>query len=324
MGIRKAGGFSSVAGLVMVILLQPARAEREKPPSGPEDALTWAEVSKEQEAAARKLAVPVAFTNSIGMRFVLIPSGKFMMGSADSAKEARAKCVGITAAPEWAEDEHPRHKVRLTSAFYMSIHEVTGAQLKTVAATGKKKKKRRSDGKGSPAHNVPWDEAVKFSEEISKREGRTYRLPTEAEWEYACRAGTTTPFCFGETISTNHANYNWSVAYGSGQKVETKTKRGPVPVGSSPPNAWGLYDMHGNVWEWCWDWYGKYGEGAATDPKGPSNGTQRVVRGGCWLNSPGVCRSAKRNSHSPTGPPDNTGFRVIVEVKPLGPDTKGI
>ena len=329
MELRNASRAFSLAGMAMLVILQSALAEEKngKPVKEQEDPMAWVKVSEDQKDAARKLGVPVAFTNSVAMRFVLIPPGKFKMGSADSAAEVRAKCIGVTANPDWAEDEHPAHKVELSRAFYMSIYEVTGKQLESVAprpAETKEEKtansrRRRGDSRAKspvPALNVWWDEAVTFCEELSKREDRTYRLPTEAEWEYACRAGTTAPFSFGETIYTNQVNYDGSFAYGDkGEAAPRKARRGPSPVGLFPPNPWGLHDMHGNVWEWCSDWYGKYSDKSQKDPIGPSSGTGRVVRGGCWYNSPAVCRSAKRSSNAPCGSVNSVGFRVVVEAK---------
>ena len=127
---------------------------------------------------------------------------------------------------------------------------------------------------------------------MREKDKKSYRLPTEAEWEYACRAGTTTPFHFGETISTDQANYNGNFTYGNGKKGVYRKKT--TPVGSFPANAWGLYDMHGNVWQWCQDWYGDYPQKDVVDPQGPEKGEYRVLRGGSWSNDPRYCRSAYR------------------------------
>ena len=322
---RQACRLLTATSVVIVVFLQAALAAptEEKPGGGQDELPLWANVSKEQRDEARKLGLPVAFTNSLGMRFALITPGTFQMGSAESAEQVRANCIGTRANPNWANDEHPRHNVRLSRAFYMSIHEVTDQQFEAVeqskvVAAGEKKTRRRKPPQ-MPVE-VSWDEAVSCCQQLSKLENRPYRLPTEAEWEYACRSGTTTPFFFGETICTNEARYNWRRAYGpTGKAVpNADINAGTAIVGSFPPNAWGLYDMHGNVWEWCWDWHGEYQKGDQTDPKGPSSGKERIVRGGAWCHSPAVCRSAMRGSYNPEWTA-NTGFRVVVETPPVAP-----
>ena len=323
-GLRKAHTLPAIAGLIAISLLQPVQAETEK--KEPADPMAWVKVSKEQNVAAKKLGVPVALTNSIGMRFVLIPSGKFNMGSLDSVEQVHAKCIGVSVNPGWAKDEHPAHKVKITRAFYMSIYEVGPKTLESVAPRPNEtkeqkdanKRRRRGDPRAktpTPAINVWWEEAVKLCEELSSREGRKYRLPTEAEWEYACRAGTTTPFSFGETVFTNQVNCNHFFPYSDKGVAAPAWQAGSVkPMGTYPPNAWGLHEMHGNVSEWCSDWYAPYTKKSQTDPMGPSTGTERVVRGGGSINSPAVCRSAKRGSYEPT-PPASIGFRVVMELK---------
>ncbi len=140
--------------------------------------------------------------------------------------------------------------------------------------------------------------------------GKRLRLPTEAEWEHACRAGTTTPFHFGETISTDQANYNGNHTYGKGTKGVYRKKT--TPVGSFPANAWGLHDMAGNVWDWCQDWYGAYPKEDEKDPVGGIGGDARVLRGGSWYNNPRNCRSAYRNRNDPGNRNDNNGCRVLL------------
>jgi formylglycine-generating enzyme required for sulfatase activity len=137
-------------------------------------------------------------------------------------------------------------------------------------------------------------------------------LPTEAEWEYACRAGTTTPFHTGDTITTDQSNYDGQQSYGKGKKGVMRDET--TTVASFPPNAWGLHDMHGNVWEWCADWYGEYPAGPVTDPTGPADGTTRVVRGGCWVTAPAICRSANRGDTEPVSWNFHFGMRVVREL----------
>jgi formylglycine-generating enzyme required for sulfatase activity len=167
-------------------------------------------------------------------------------------------------------------------------------------------------GDNQPVERVSWDEAVEYCKLLSAKEGRKYRLPTEAEWEYACRAGTTTPYYFGSTISTAQANYDGNYVFGNGVKGIYRAKT--VPVGSFSPNAWGIYDLCGNVSQWCSDWDDDYPKGDAVDPTGPTEGTQRVMRGGAYDSEPGDCRSASRDWYEPDGKRDSRGFRVLLEA----------
>jgi formylglycine-generating enzyme required for sulfatase activity len=163
-----------------------------------------------------------------------------------------------------------------------------------------------SNFKGSdrlPVEEVSWNDCQEFF----RKAGGGLRLPTEAEWEYACRAGTTTPFNTGETISTDEANYERSYLDGIGRKG------GTVEVGSFRANAWGVFDMHGNVWEWCSDWYGPYPSGLVTDPTGAASGAKRVLRGGSWHLNPRKCRSALRGRDAPDNRNDNFGLRVALD-----------
>ena len=326
-GFQQASTLLAIAGAATIMIVPSIQAEaKNADPVEPVDPMAWVKVSKEQHAAAEKLGVPVALTNSIGMRFVLIPSGSFKMGSQDSVEDVHAKCIGVSVNPDWATDEHPVHKVKISRAFYMSIYEVDAKTLESVAPRPNEtkeqqdanKRRRRGDPRAktpTPAINVWWEEAVTFCEALGKQDGRTYRLPTEAEWEYACRAGTTTPFSFGETVLTNQVNCNHFFAYSDKGVAAPAWQAGSVkPAGTYPPNAWGLHDMHGNTPEWGSDWYAPYTKTSQTDPMGPATGTERVVRGGASINSPAVCRSAKRGSYEPTTPA-SIGFRVVMALK---------
>jgi formylglycine-generating enzyme required for sulfatase activity/serine/threonine protein kinase len=232
-------------------------------------------------------------TNSIGMKLVFIPAGGFVMGSPSSESQRD-------------NDEGPQHKVTISKSFYMGIYEVTQEQYQAVMGNNRSYFK----GENLPAERVSWNDAVEFCKKLSRKEGKTYRLPTEAEWEYACRAGTTTPFNTGETISTECANYYGNYTYGNGHKGLYRQKT--TPVGSFSPNAFGLYDMHGNVWEWCQDRYDSkyYSNSPTVDPQGPSKGQYRVLRGGSWLNTWG-CRSALRFKDKPNKRGGDFGFRVV-------------
>jgi formylglycine-generating enzyme required for sulfatase activity len=235
--------------------------------------------------------------NNVTLKLVLIPAGTFMMGSPENEKDRD-------------NDEGPQHEVTISKAFYMGVTEVTQEQYEAV--TGRNPSNFK--GAKNPVEQVSWDDAVEFCRKLSTKTGNTVRLPTEAQWEYACRAGTKTPFNTGETISTDEANYDGNYTYGTGKKGEYREKT--VAVGSFKPNAWGLYDMHGNVWEWCFDAYKRYAEGRAADPKIDGDGKEfRVLRGGSWLNLPRLCRSAHRHWHDPgLRIHDGFGFRVCLDL----------
>ena len=247
-----------------------------------------------QQAWSGYLGQPVEVTNSIGMKLALIPAGEFMMGSPrEEVAELIEKYSFVKAL---VEAEQPQHRVRITKAHYLGVTEVTQAQYERVMGTNP------SNFKGAqlPVEQVSWEEAVEFCRKLSAQEGRTYRLPTEAEWEYACRAGSTTKWCFGDKESAL-GEYAW---YGDNTDLKTH------PVGEKKPNAWGLCDMHGNVLEWCSDWYGAYTEAAVSDPTGATAGSSRVLRGGGWVRDPRGCRSASRISDTPGYRLVSLGFRV--------------
>jgi formylglycine-generating enzyme required for sulfatase activity len=256
----------------------------------------WAKVSQLQIDSARKVGVPVAKELDLGagitIKLVLIPAGKSVMGSPDSEQGRR-------------KDEGPQHEVVISRPFYMGVTEVTQTQYQAVMGNNPSEFK----GPRNPVENVSWNYATEFCKKLSEKTRQAVRLPTEAEWEYACRAGSNTKFCFGDA-NEGLGDYAW---YGD------NTGRTTQPVGQKKPNAWGLYDMHGNVWEWCADWYGDYPKGVVTDPQGPASGTYRVLRGGCWFYDPFLCRSAYRDSDSPDYRYGHCGFRVVVSVSAPGP-----
>ena len=230
---------------------------------------------QKQAAQAQPKDPPKNFTNSLGMKFVWIPPGNFMTGSPDGQEGKRA--------------DETQHKVTLTKGFYMGVHLVTQEQWQEVMG------KNPSNFKGEknlPVEMVSWKLCQSFVKKLREKDKKPYRLPTEAEWEYSCRAGTTTPFHFGATISTDQANYDGSFVYGNGKKGAYREKT--TPVDAFPANAWGLYDMHGNLWQWCQDWYGDYPKEDVVDPQGPEKGEWHVLRGGCWQSHPVDCRSARR------------------------------
>ncbi|MFN6569146.1 bifunctional serine/threonine-protein kinase/formylglycine-generating enzyme family protein [Dendronalium sp. ChiSLP03b] len=243
--------------------------------------------------------------NSVTLEMVQIPGGTFTMGS-PAGEEKRYPSEG------------PQHLVKVPG-FFMGKYEITQAQYQAIMGTNPSNFK----GEKRPVENVSWNDAVEFCKKLSQKTGKTYRLPSEAEWEYACRAGTTTPFYFGETITTNLANYQgtdftfgsttYSGNYSKGPKGQYRKET--TEVGSFPPNAFGLYDMHGNVWEWCQDFYHKNYNGAPTDGSAWLNDNDnkaRLLRGGCWLNSPDFCRSAYRVRLEADLRGYVFGFRVVV------------
>ncbi len=224
--------------------------------------------------------------NNINLAMVYIPAGEFMMGSDEYKRE------------------QPIHQVTINQPFYLSKYPITQAQWTAIMGNNPSNFK----GEKRPVESVSWNDAVKFCEKLSNLTKQTYRLPSEAEWEYACRAGTTTPFYFGETITTDLANYDGNSTYGSGPKGKYRGET--TEVGIFPPNAFGLYDMHGNVYEWCADnWHDNY-ENAPTDSSVWKNTNKnRVLRGGSWYYFPVNTRAAFRNWYG--NPNYDTGFRVV-------------
>jgi formylglycine-generating enzyme required for sulfatase activity len=285
-------------------------------------------------ASQKEKEAEKAITNSVGMKLVLIPAGKFHMGS--------------PAAEDERDDIELRHEVTISKPFYMGVHEVTQEEYAKVVGgpseggkrnplnNGARFNKDRGGGPDHPQENVEWFQAAEFCTRLSalpdeKNAGRTYRLPTEAEWEYACRAGTDTPFHSGKSLSSKQANFNGNYPYGDAAKGDYL--RRTSKVGSYKPNAWGLYDMHGNVSEWCSDWYDPdyYKTSPKNDPTGPEKGVvptgyknrntpgvgqwYRVIRGGSWLDEARGCRSAYRFRAMPNEPYQLIGLRVVCEVK---------
>ena len=244
----------------------------------------------------QRTAFQVAETiNDVALEMVYIPSGEFMMGSPESEKGGY-------------KDERPQHKVTIKQAFYMGKYPITQAQWQAVMGNNPSHFK----GEKRPVEEVSWNEAVEFCRRLSEKSGKEYRLPSEAEWEYACRAGTTTPFYFGEMITTDLANYNGNYPYASGPKGVYRKKT--TEVGSFPPNAFGLYDMHGNVWEWCADaWHDNY-EGAPSDGsiwRKDENADRLSLRGGSWSGVAVNVRSANRDRWRPAYRFNDLGFRVV-------------
>ena len=249
--------------------------------------------------------------DALALDMVLVPAGTFIMGSPDNEPERR-------------ESEGPQHGVTLLRSFFMGRYPVTQAQWRAVAALEKVEidlDSAPSNFKGAnlPVEQVSWYEAGEFCERLKKHSKRPYRLPSEAEWEYACRAGTTTPFAFGKTLTTDAANYNGDYMYNNGPKGEYRKQTTPIDKFGSA-NAFGLCDMHGNVDEWCADhWHGNY-ESAPIDGSAwltADEASRRVLRGGSWYNIPRNCRSATRIFITP----DNRNYRIGFRVCCLAPRT---
>jgi formylglycine-generating enzyme required for sulfatase activity len=254
----------------------------------------------------RQSIEPEYFTeriNGVGIDMVAISGGTFWMGS-PSGEEGSY------------DDEKPQHEVTV-QPFFMGKTEVTQAQWRAVAQLPQINRSLNPDpsrfkGDNRPVEQVSWDDAQEFIVRLSKATGKAYQLPSEAVWEYAARAGTTTPFAFGATLSTEIANYNGNVTYGNGKKGVYRSET--VDVGSFPPNGWGLYDMHGNVWEWNEDsWHNSY-NGAPTDGTAwIDNSTEiKLLRGGSWIFNPRSCRSAVRLDYTRDNRDFFIGFRLAL------------
>ena len=231
--------------------------------------------------------------NGVTLEMVEILGGTFIMGSPKS--EAKR-----------GSNEGPQHQVTVPS-FYMGKYELTQVQYQAIIGTNPSNFK----GDNRPVEGVNWNNAVEFCKKLSQKTGKKYRLPSEAEWEYACRAGTTTPFYFGESITPDLVNYDGNYTYASAPKG--KYRQQTTDVGTFPPNSFGLYDMHGNVWEWCQDDYKNDYINAPTDGSALTSPSRsaKLLRGGSWYVNPGICRSAYRNNYDLVSNDDVIGFRVV-------------
>ncbi|MFN5077369.1 MAG: formylglycine-generating enzyme family protein [Planctomyces sp.] len=249
--------------------------------------------TKESAPAAANAGEYKEVVNTIGVQLLLIPAGTFNSGSPASEKDRM--------------DDETQHQVTLTKPFYMGRTELTQGQWKKVMGTEPwKGKSFVKEGDDYPAVDVSWGDSVEFCKKLSAMEGKVYRLPTEAEWEYACRGGTKTSFSFGNDKAKlrRYAWYDGNLGWG---------KKYAQRVAQKLPNPFGLYDMHGNVWEWCSDWFGDYPSTPLTDPRGPDSGSFRVLRGGAFQHEPYTARCAVRNYDAPEGRSSDGGFRLVLE-----------
>jgi formylglycine-generating enzyme required for sulfatase activity len=315
------------------IELMPGKYHMEFAAPGFHNKRTWItlEAGEDRTIEISLKKIGDSFINTLGMKFIVIRSGSFMMGSPDEEHDGF--------------HDEDQHRATLKRNYFMQTTEVTAGQFRHfVDATGymtegettgcwvssgsggwKKQKGSTWRNPGSwetalykqtdrhPVTCVSWNDAQAFITWLTKKEGMAYGLPTEAEWEYACRAGTGTPFSSGKCLSTDQANYGSVDPLFSDCKDEYRdNRRRSIPAGTLAANPWGLFDMHGNVSEWCADWYGNYPSRHVSDPKGPSSGSTRVLRGGHWLSTAYGSRSAKRSSFKPDFASDVAGFRLVI------------
>ena len=271
----------------MVNSMNVAFANR-MPPRFPEP---WASEWGEDRAHGLFMLLDVGDARQM---FRWIMPGTFIMGSPETEQQR--------------DDDEIQHQVTLTQGFWLADSACSQALWQAVMGDNPSVFK---DNPNNPVENVSWHDCQAFIERLNAGfEDLHARLPTDAEWEYACRAGTTTPFSFGNTVTPEQVNYDGNYPYANSKKGLYREKT--VSVKSLPPNPWGLYEMHGNVWEWCQDWYGDYDHQAVTDPTGVEQGGYRVVRGGSWHDLGGYCRSAYRNRFVPDYRYYTIGFRLAL------------
>jgi len=302
----------------------------------------------------RKGGPPIEYSNTVGIVLVQIPAGTFWMGATEPAEELVKAFPGYGKSPDYFSDEYPRHRVQITKPFYLGKYEITVGQFRKFTQDSGYRTEAESDGNGgwgfnsesgrcegrrkwfnwqypgfhqadaSPVVDVTWNDAVAFCRWLSRKEGTKYRLPTEAEWEYADRAGGTTRFPEGDDpatlVSMAHViDMKRHPDFGHVQDLEfspSETNVFPQTVGRLRPNHFGLYDTQGNVWEWVSDWYGQhyYSSSPTADPQGPISGGLHVRRGGGWNSFPIWARASFRNWNTPESRCVNLGFRIVREL----------
>lgn len=297
-------GVVLLGALVALITWNLTRARRQRPNQEPIGTKNLQQTSR-----------PPTFNNKIGMQFLLMPRGAFQMGSSEADVDfafADATRTNSGAKREWFNSETPQHRVTIKEGFYIGKFEVTQSQWRALIMGNNPSHFR--DCASCPVEQVSWYDAQEFIKKLNEMsDGYMYSLPSEAEWEYACRAGTTMVFAFGDTLSSSQANFNGKYPYGNVSEGTWIKKT--TPVGSYQPNAWGLYDMHGNVYEWVEDIWADSYEGMSVDGSVNANNGDpryRVLRGGSWTNHAKYCRSAYRNRVAPDYRSLDSGFRVVA------------
>ena len=260
----------------------------------------------------------------LDLEMTYVPGGSFYMGlNASEEKEVRKEIERYKDDSDWVKTEMPQHEVNVPP-FFIGKFQITQAQWRAVARCPKVKIELKLapsnfEGETLPVEKVSWNDAQEFCARLSRLTGKLYRLPTEAEWEYACRAGTLTPFAFGETITPEVANYDGDFPYSNAKKGTDRSET--IQVGSlGVANAYGLFDMHGNVWEWCEDvWHENYNDAPKDGSAWLSGGNLsfRVLRGGSWLSPGRLCRLSNRNGYQPNDAYNDVGVRVVMSAKTL-------
>lgn len=239
----------------------------------------------------------ISLPHDVSMEFVFIPPGSFYMGSDTSEKDRHG-------------DEGPVRHVSITKGFYLGKFEVTQAQWMAVMKNNPSIFQNTDDWYNYPVDNVSWNDCREYISRLNSLGLGVFRFPTEAEWEYACRAGTISRYYWGDDPDDWQVyEYAWAFSRAEGKSH---------PAGEKKPNPWGLYDMSGNMWEWCSDWREPYLPVDTINPTGQASGTSKIYRGGSWFNKPATLRSANRNGHEPDTKGTNSGFRIVLEVEVTG------
>lgn len=276
-----------------------------------------AEEPQKTETAAPAKQIETWQEPLTGMKFVKITGGCFQMGQSRDEQRLLKREIKSDDFDKYYADELPQHKV-CVDEFWMGIHEVTQSEWQKVMGFNPAV---FQDNPDYPVDMVSWDDAQLFIDKLNEANNSSqFRLPTEAEWEYAARAGTTTLYHTGDTITSNQANFNGTFPFA--MNLRDQYRKSPTVAGTFPANTFGLHDMHGNVWEWCGDWYQSdyYIKSPSQNPPGPITGQMRVLRGGSWFRYTGHIRSATRYKNKANGQYADTGFRLVKSPKRISSD----